>query len=309
MLDNILESCYYVVNNSKHVIIDYKKLDTFIESMNLEQIKHWLSNNPYNLFSLDIVSIINLMLLFDSIDYCFWGNPKWCIDTELGKKDGSDALLYVMIKYVKESKNIDFTKVTFEQFKILLNGNVNIPLHEERYQTLVEISGIVNKKMNGNFFEYINDIKDDTELFDIIINTFPSFKDEREYNGRTIYFYKLAQLLTSDILHLREMIEKEKVDYSHLIGCADYKIPQTMRALEILIYDEELSQIVDNRIEINVSSEFEVELRASMIVVIDYIKSKLKSINAIDINDYFFTASKKVKEKTRPYHLCRNRNY
>lgn len=309
MLENILNSCHYVVDNSKHVIIDYKKLDLFIESIDCKMLKHWLSNNPYNLFDLDITSIINLMLLFDSIDYSFWGNPKWSIDTEIGKKDGSDALLYLMIKYAKENENLDFTKITFEEFKNLLNGNVDIPLLMDRYQTLVEISSIVNNKMNGNFYEYIKDIKDDINLFDIIISNFSSFKDERVYNGKIVYFYKLAQLLTSDILHLRELVENIKVNYSHLVGCADYKIPQTMRALEILKYDDELSKLVDSKTEIDYSSEYEVEIRASMIVVIDYIKNKLKNVKSININDYFFTASKEVKEISKPYHLCRNKNY
>lgn len=309
MLNCILNSCNYVVNNSKHITIDYKILDLFIEKIDCKALKHWLSNNPYNLFDLDISSMINLMLFFESIDYSFWGNPKWNIDTEIGKKDGSDALLYIMIKYAKENKLFDFTKVTFEEFESMLTGNIAIPLLRERYQTLVEISSIVNNKMNENFYEYIKDIRDDIKLFDIIVSNFPSFKDERTYNGKTVYFYKLAQVLTSDILHLRKMVENINVDYSHLIGCADYKIPQTMRALEILKYDNELSQIVDNKVEIDCSSEYEVEIRASMIVVIEYIKNKLKNVNAIDINDYFFTESKKVKEISKPYHLCRNQNY
>ena len=87
------------------------------------------------------------------------------------------------------------------------------------------------------------------------------------------------------------------------LGCADYKIPQTLRTLGIIEYNEELSNIIDNKVEIECSAKYEVEIRASMIVVIDYIK------NAIDINDYFFTASKKVKSIAKPYHLCRNQNY
>lgn len=110
-------------------------------------------------------------------------------------------------------------------------------------------------------------------------------------------------------MHLRETIEDIKVDYSHLIGCADYKILQTMRALEFIEYDKELSKIIDNKIEIDYSSTYEVEIRAAMIIVIDYIKNRLKNAMAIDINDYFFIASKKIKKIVKPYHLCRNKNY
>lgn len=249
------------------------------------------------------------MLLFDSIDYSFWGTPKWTIDTELGEKDGSDALLYAMLKYVREKNLGDLYAITYEEFKLMLNGNVEIPFIKERYETLTKISRVVKEKMNGNFYKYIYSIHNDTDLFQVIINNFSSFKDEREYDGETIYFYKIAQLLTSDVLHLREKVENIRVDYSHLVGCADYKIPQTMRALGITEYHEELSNIIDNKVEIECSSEYEVEIRASMIVVIDYIKNKILNTNAIDINDYFFTASKKVKAIAKPYHLCRNKNY
>ncbi len=147
------------------------------------------------------------------------------------------------------------------------------------------------------------------ELFNIIVINFESFKDERIYDGTTIYFYKLAQLLTSDILHIREKLENKKVDYSNLIGCADYKIPQTLRTLGIIEYSKELSDLVDNKIEIEVASKYEVEIRASQIVVIEYIKKKLDNVMPIDINDFLFIYSKNVKNIVKPYHLCRNTNY
>ena len=309
ILQKIIDSCKYVMNSSKHVIINYDKLNLFIKNIDSDKIKHWLTNNPYNLLELGIENVVNFLLYFEAINYSFWGEPKWTVETELRIKDGSDALLYLLLKYVKEQKKMDFSKVSLNEFKKLLKGNVEIPLINERYKTLVEISEIVNRDMNGNFYKYISHITKDTDLFELIVNSFPSFKDEREYNGKKIYFYKLAQLLVSDILHLREVLEEIKVDYSHLLGCADYKIPQTLRALDIISYDNELSSIVDNKIEIEYSSKYEVEIRASMLVVIDYIKNKLTDNTAIDINDYFFTVLKNVKDKSKPYHLCRNTNY
>ena len=127
----------------------------------------------------------------------------------------------------------------------------------------------------------------ETELFEIIVKNFPDFKDERIYNNKKIYFYELAQLLTSDILLIRERKENIKVDYTHLVGCSDYKIPQVMRGLGILEYSDKLSNIIDNKKEIEVNSEYEVEIRANMLVAIDLIKKKLENrVCAIDINDY-----------------------
>ncbi len=309
MLDKIKYTCQYVIDNSEFVKINYNELDKFIKKIDCNNLKNWLTYNPYNLLELDIETIVNFLLIFESIDYSFWGQPKWKVETNEGIKDGSDALLYVMLKYVKETKNTDFSNMSLDRFKELLKGNIDIPLLEERYNTVCKISEIVNKKMDGSFYKFIKNITSDVELFNIITTNFESFRDERVYNEKIIYFYKLAQLLTSDILHIREALEKICVDYSHLIGCADYKIPQTLRALGIIEYNKELSNIIDEKKEIAVSSKYEVEIRASQMVVIDYIKSKLYNVNSIDINDFLFTYSKKVKEIVKPYHLCRNTNY
>ena len=132
MLDKIKSTCHYVIDNSEYVKINYDKLDKFIDDIEYGNLKNWLLFNPYNLLELDVETIINFLLIFESIDYSFWGQTKWEINTDEGIKDGSDALLYVMIKYVKETRNTDFSKLTFDEFKKLLKGNVDIPLLEER---------------------------------------------------------------------------------------------------------------------------------------------------------------------------------
>lgn len=308
MLEKIIESCYYVANNAKDVFINYDVLDNFILNIDCNNLKNWLSYNPFNILDLGIEKIVNFLLLFEAIDYSFWGSPKWSVKTQNMVIDGSEALLYKLLEYVRKSNNYDFSKVTFKEFSDILSGNIEIPLLEDRYNTLVNISNVVNDKMNGNFYEYIKEYTNDTDLFNLIIDNFSSFIDEREYNGKKIYFYKLAQLLTSDVLHMRMLLENVQIDVSNLVGCADYKIPQTMRAIGILEYSNDLCKTIDSKLEIELSSSYEVEIRASMLVVIDYISKKI-NIDRIDINDFFFIFKKAVKDIAKPYHLCRNVNY
>ena len=308
MLEKVIESCYYVTNNSKDVFINYDVLDNFILNIDCNNLKNWLSYNPFNILDLGIEKIVNFLLLFEAIDYSFWGSPKWSVKTQDMVIDGSEALLYKLLEYVRKTNNYDFSKVTLKEFRNILSGSIEIPLLEERYKTLVNISNVVNDKMNGNFYEYIKVYTKDTDLFNLIIDNFSSFTDEREYNGKKIYFYKLAQLLTSDILHMRMLLENILIDVSNLVGCADYKIPQTMRAIGILEYSKNLGKIIDSKLEIEQSSSYEVEIRASMLVVIDYISKKINA-DRIDINDFFFIYKKIVKDIAKPYHLCRNVNY
>ena len=274
MFNKIIKSNEFVIENEKYIKINNDEIKKFAENVKQVNIQNWLFNVPFNLLDESIDTIIEFLLYFEAIDFSFWGNPKWEIQTEKGKQDGSIALMYAMLKYIKENKNFD--NITKEKFGEYLKGNIEIPLFKERYNILKNINNVVKEKMNGSFYKAIYNLKTDEELFDFIINNFKDFEDTRTYKGKTIYFYKLAQLLTSDILHMREKKEDIKVDYSHLVGCSDYKIPQGLRALNLVSYNEELANLVDNKIEIKQNSEYEVEIRATVIYVINKIKEFIR---------------------------------
>lgn len=308
MLSKIIESNKYVIENAKFIQINKKKIEKFANQIKDVNIQNWLYNSPYKLLDENIETIITFLLYFEAIDFSFWGNPKWHIETINGVEDGSMALMYAMLRYMRENKS--FNNLTKEKFKKYLQGNIDIPLFEERYQIIKNINKVVNEKMDGNFYNAVCKLTSDEELFSFIIDNFEDFKDVRTYQGKIIYFYKLAQLLTSDILHIREKKENIKVDYSHLVGCSDYKIPQGLRALNLVEYNKELADIVDNKIEIKENSTYEVEIRATVIYVIDEIKKLLNNkINAIELNDYIWLMSKNKELPKRPYHLTRTTNY
>ena len=85
------------------------------------------------------------------------------------------------------------SNISLDEFKKLLEGNVEIPLLIDRYNNLISLSEVVSNKMNNNFYNYIKDINNDEDLFSIIINEFPDvFNDISNYKGKTIFLYKLA---------------------------------------------------------------------------------------------------------------------
>ena len=111
--------------------------------------------------------------IFESIDYSFWGQPKWTINTDEGSKDGSDALLYVMLKYVKETKNTDFSNISISELKKILISNVEIRASqivviEYIHSKLINISPI---DINGFFFVYSKKIKSIAKPYHLCRNT------------------------------------------------------------------------------------------------------------------------------------------
>ena len=314
MLDKVLETCKFVVDNAKHVNINYDKVNELIDELLKFNNVHYLTKVSYPIYDMDTRDIVNFLLIYDSIDFSFWGAPKWTINANGQLLDGGIALLHCIFNLFnnRDSRLVykEIENMSLDQFKEILKGNVDIPLLEERYRIITGIAKIVNKKMNGSFYDYIKAMNTDKEIFKTILNYFSSFEDTRTYQDRTIYFYKLVQLLTSDILHVIKNKEHIEVDYSNLLGCADYKIPQAMQEFGILEYDDELSLLLDSKTEIKENSEYEVEIRASMIVVINYIWEQIgKSIDRIDINDFIWVKGQDKTKKYKPYHLTRTRSY
>ena len=314
MLDKILESCEFVVNNAEHVKINYNRANELIEELLNFDNTPYLTKVPYAVYDMSTKDIVNYIKLYDSINFSLWGNPKWTIYANGQRLDGGIALLHCIFLLFNDKDSVDvfkeLEKMTLEEFKELLKGNIDIPLLEERYKIVTEIAKIVNEKMNGNFYEYIRSMNSDEEIFKVILCNFSSFEDTRKYKGERIYFYKLGQLLTSDILHVIENKEQRRVDYSNLLGCADYKIPQVMQGYGILEYDDELSALLESKTEIEENSDYEIEIRASMIIVINYLWNKInRSVDRIDINDFIWSKGQDKTKKYTSYHLTRTTSY
>lgn len=307
LLTKIEESSEYVSKNSKYVTINYETLDKIISNLDISKLTHWLDSNPFGILDMDYKDIINFLLIYHTIgNYCFWGEPKWTIETVNGNLDGSYAMMYLVVNRLKENKSFD---MSYSEFKQFLSANIEIPLLEDRYNNLVTMNRFL-KQNNSDFYNLIKDKKQDIQLFEYIINNLDYFKDEGSYNNENVYFYKRAQLLVSDILHIREKIEKIKVDYSNLLGCADYKIPQVMRCFKILEFNTELSNLVDNKIELSENSEMEIEIRANDLVVINYIYEKLKNtVTRMDINDYIWSLGQDKSKMIKPYHRTLTNHY
>lgn len=311
MLKKIIESCQFVKDNSNWVKINPAKLKELCLPINKNF--HWLQNNPYGVLDLDIDTLIHFLLIYHSISFSFWGNPKWTIKTPEGNLDGSYAIMYLLINKIKNNPDFvcfdNLSNLSKDEFNKLLEGNVEIPLLEERYNNLINLSKIVVNNMNGNFSKYIKTINKDEDLFTIIIYEFSNiFNDISIYKKKPVYFFKLAQLLTSDILHIKKIKENMEVDYSNLAGCADYKIPQILRSLSILEYQSELAELIDNKIELPKDSEMEIEIRANTIIALKEL-SQIFTNNPIDINDAIWLKSQNKNIAQNPYHLTRNRFY
>lgn len=311
----ILKSNKFVIENSDNVKINSEKLNDFCDSFVFSKNDYWLTNIPDNLKNLDFKNRANFLFLLNSISFSYWWSPKWKIDFHGEELDWVFWMVSVFSKAIENNfKILDakyISNISEKDFTEILKWSIEIPLFQERLKILREVWKVLLEKFDWSFENVIKSSNNDSEkLLQIILENFPSFKDEAIYKGKKVYFFKRAQLLISDIYHL---INHSLTNMDKITAFADYKIPFILRRLWILEYSKGLADKIDDQIEIKKWSNEEIEIRSNTIWAIELMKQKLQikfpEIQLININDNIWLASQKKLENDKPYHLTRTTAY
>lgn len=299
-MNKILSSAKFVVDNSKHVKIDLEKVKDFSKKFHHGNVNHWLSEAPLNFSKLNEEEILNFLLVYSTIGFCYWGSPKWAIEYNNKKHEGSFAMIAAIMKAhdsgIKILNPEYRSKINDEEFsKILeIKKDNKIQLFDERLKFFRESGKIILEKYGGKVSNLLESAKGDvTKLLDILTKDFSAYKDSYNYNGKEVYFYKKAQLFISDIFQgFRGKGIGQFNNPEELTALADYRIPQVLRNLGILKYSKELAKKIDKGILIPAGSEEEIELRASMVWVVELIYSLVKDrspgLLPIGVNDHLW---------------------
>ena len=316
---NILEGIKFVADNSTHVHIDMNRLEEKVLKFDSDKIQSWRDVAPFPVPTLENDQKVAFVMILDSLNFCYWGNPKWTIDYNGKDLDGSFGLMGCMYRALEDNIPIldpNFLEhMTVNDAKYIFKGNTNIPLFNDRLKILNEIGRNINKKYDGSFTKLVE--KSDKDVFKLLTNiveVFPSFNDVSRYKRREIQFYKRAQLAILDIYdEFHGSGIGEFYNINKLTACAEYKIPQILRKLGILQYDLNLSQKVDNKIELPKDNAEEIEIRANMVWTIELMKNRLvkryPNITSAIIDNYLWVMSQDKSPSDKPYHLTRTIAY
>jgi hypothetical protein len=153
------------------------------------------------------------------------------------------------------------------------------------------------------------------KLLDSLVTHFSSFRDFAHYQGQEVWFYKRAQLLISDIENMYTHDKEIKFTRKEILtASADYKIPQILRKLWILIYTPNLAQKIQEKREIPPWSEEEIEIRAWMIWAVELLKQIISkeyvSVTSTMIGHYLWMISQdQLSALDEPYHRTRTIAY
>jgi hypothetical protein len=305
------EGIHWVIERSHHVQIDQACLSGVCSGL-----------DPTNLslpdWRMPVVPpwrderLVDYILLFNSINFCYWGEPKWATDFRGQPYDGAFGLMAALTRALEEGDPLlsgaFLTRISPDQFRRILRGNVSIPLEAERLAIWHECGPVLAREFDDRWHRVVQRAGGSAvQLVNLLVEHFPSFEDAAEFEGHRVAFYKRAQLAAGMLYQaFGGQAWGAFHDFDQLTVYADYKLPQVLRKLGILVYDEALSAQVDSRTPIPAGSRREVEIRAATVWAGELIRQawllQAPDLTGAHVDFWLWETSQHRSPDDRPYH-------
>jgi hypothetical protein len=316
-MKNLLEKCTDIQSLFTGVSIDQNKLEEFARSIDPTKVN--LSEITLGNHGWEVDDSLQLLTLFNSMNFTFWCNkdePKWTITLDGKEYDGSTALFKALEQEAILNPSIlnadSWVKLTKIELGRILKGNIEIPMIEERVQLTNETGRILLEKYEGSVRRMVISNNFDTvELLKDLELNFPSYQDTQRFNDVDLPFLKRAQLHVRMISDTLKGEGDSLKNLDKLTAFADYKVPQILRRLGILVYSRNLASIIDNFETVPKDSREEVEIRASTIIAVELIKECLEDENltASHVDSLLWIKSQEKNRDEKPYHRTTTTSY
>jgi len=309
----IRKTTAYVLINSQHVWVEENNLYSITK-----RIKRQIDEKQ--LLSIDQLGQKTLtsqrIFLQDSINFCFWAKneeKKWLVEFPQKKVTGGwYSLVACFDRAIDEG--IPILDANFLQGMTKRDGehifkgtnSIQIPLLNDRIEILRETGKILKTVYGGNFENLLLRTNYDAiKIVKTLLKEFPSFRDFSTFKGKKIQFLKRAQICAYDLSFLPENIIS---NIDQLTIFADYKLPQILRAFNILQYKKELAEKVDSYTNLEKDSQEELEIRAATIWACELIANEL-NISPSVVDNALWYLSRMNTIKVKPYHRVLTTNY
>lgn len=318
---SILKRTKRVAEKARHVHInkiELQKLANEILSTPEEINQSWTDLDYKYHFVGHNEETVQWLFISSALNFSFWdGKAEELWEVEYNGKwlKGYWALTSALKKAVQthDILNAKFLEnMNLETLSEIFKGKGEPPLLKERVRVCQNIGKILNEKFNGHFMNAINQADNSAvNLVNIVAENFEDFRDVSTYNGIETPILKRAQILTADIWGaLKGKSYGNFHDLDSITIFADYKLPQFLRALNVLNYSDQLAHQIDTYEIIEAGSGMEIELRALTIQAIEELKKATSyKFSAIQLDWWIWNNSFKPEFEKKPHHLTRSVYY
>ncbi len=310
---DILRSITPVIKEAQHVKVNRPVLERICNQLTPQDFEASQISFPFDASTLTPEERVNFSIIYNTQTFCFWGDPPWEIQYEGRACKGSYGMNAALGRAITQGLPVLSAKfleeLPLETWTKLMGGNVEIPLLKKRLEILHGVGKELRVGYGGSFANVVAEAHGDAlKLVESLASDFPdAFDDRSPYGGKTVLFFKRAQLATFDVYKCFQGQGFGALkNIERLTAFADYKIPYVLRHLGILEYSDSLCQQVDAKALLLPNSPQEVEIRASTIWAVELMRDQLSprfaDITAADVDNYLWVQGKK-NWPGKPHHL------
>lgn len=267
---DVLRTTRPVVETARHVRLDADAVARWAASVAPESIG--LPTQPHELLPRgDVAQTADVVLLIDALNFCFWAEPPWLVEFRgrwWGRYYGLVASVARAIEAEPRWREPAYwAEVGRDDVAAVFRGQAEIPLLDERAAIINETGRALCTAFGGRFVNLLESARFHAAAIAAeLARSFPSFADRAEYDGRTVWILKRAQICAADVAMALEAAGGPRIGgLERLTAFADYRLPQILRHLGVMRPTPDLAARIDRGDEIPASSAEEVELRAATI--------------------------------------------
>jgi hypothetical protein len=307
----VLESVEAAMPLCRHVRIDEARLAQVCAGIQPDELTLPTWDFPVFIRE-DEDTLAGQILLFNAINFCYWGEPRWEVEYTGEWWDGALAMLDAIRRAWAEGipllEGAYLARLSEAEFEHVLRGRGRLQLMPERFAIWREVGEALSAEFGGRFTNLIAAADGDAlSLVRLLVNRFPSFDDVRSLDGKTIRFYKRAQLAVAQLYEAFAGRSWGALAGTDLLTVfADYKLPQVLRRLGILVYDEDLAATVDGEILIPAGDRREVEIRAATVWSAELMRRalvpRMPHVTALHLDYWLWYAGRDQGPGVNPYH-------
>lgn len=273
---------------------------------------------------------VEWVFVTDLLNFSFWCEPNRKYRVKYNGKEwtGYWSLCAALNRALDAGVAITdpnfYGNITCDELENLFRSDSSypMPLLDERLKSLHMAAKVLLEKYDGKFVNVVKSCDGSAmKLVRRVVEDFPTFRDETEYEGQKVAIYKRAQILVADIWACcggRGIGTFKDIDM--LTAFADYRIPQALVWFGVLQYSDHLTQLLWADHMFSYGDRLEVEIRGCTLWAIELILEELREMirsdkdlrddlqmNAVILDHFMWDFRREHESETNsiPFHKVR----
>lgn len=293
----VLDSVRYAVESSRDVQTSYEKIKEVASWMAYEELPMPQFTLPFGVGQASAEDAIDFVMVADAVDTAFTdftNHIKFQVDYAGQHWSDSDAEFACIKRALDHGLPfLDGTylaKITRDELNRVFEGNIQIPMLDEKLTVLHQVGAVLAEKYDGHFHHFVKSCSpklydNGNGLIDRLVKEFPRFNDVSMLDGHEIKFYKLAQLGVWMLYATLHPMGKFRLDDPQKMSAfADYIVPAALRLHGITRYSDQLEQATNTHQLIPRDSRWEVEIRAHCIYATALLTDEINNLRPPDMH-------------------------